>query len=97
MISITTNEFSASWPKLSLAKGALFMPGEVSGKKSIRKRLDAAALDLNAAARLLEHALELATLPIQEKAEGALVAHELGDPGGVYLPLDVRRGRARRN
>src|SRR6266496_4296026 len=49
--STTTEEFSASLPKLSLAKGNSSMAGDAASKKPIQKRLDA---DLNAAARLLE-------------------------------------------
>jgi len=76
--SIATDEFSASWPRLSLAKGASFMPGDASNKKPIRRRLDAAALDLNAAMRLLEEPPNvLAANHLQQAAEKILGAVRL--------------------
>lgn len=76
--STTTDEFSASLPKRSLAKGASSMAGDAASKKPIRTRLDAAALDLNAAARLLEEPPNvLAANHLQQAAEKILGAVRL--------------------
>ena len=76
--SIKTVEFSASLPKRLLVRAVSSMAGDDSRKKPIRKRLDAAALDLNAASRLLEEpANVLAANHLQQAAEKILGAVRL--------------------
>src|SRR6478752_7103479 len=76
--SSTIEEFLANLPKLSLAKDAASMASDDSRKRPIRKRLDAAALDLNAASRLLEEPPNvLAANHLQQAAEKILGAVRL--------------------
>jgi len=76
--STTTDAFSVNLPKLSLAKGDSSMAGDAASKRPIQKRLDAAALDLNAAARLLEEPPNvLAANHLQQAAEKILGAVRL--------------------
>jgi hypothetical protein len=76
--SSTIEKSSANSPKLSLAKDVSFMAADDASKKPIRKRLDAAALDLTAAARLLEEPPNvLAANHLQQAAEKILGAVRL--------------------